>query len=311
MILTREYFNNLLFDQLHQMWVKDYAIVESSRINACIELISWKGTPADICILYNRLSERLKERVIEFEMASRQYISDLLEMMNAGAFPFKFNRRNPRSVLYTATALNMLYETKIMNQNVLDEVIACLVKWQDAKGWWKDSTDLLEVNNLPFYQDPMEASVRIFNTASVGSILIKFRENPDVSLAIDRAISVLKTTISANGALIGFPQSTIYATPLFARYFGLESEEFKKHLTVLDVMVKSNPTTSDVVTMGEQLLLSQLPKDHPLIQSCAEFLENDYAEETGATKKIGGWKTMKQFDPSMTLRALMFLIEKD
>ena len=285
--------------------------METSHINACIELISWKGNPADICMLYNRLSERLKDRVTEFEMASRQYISDLLEMMNEGAFPFKFNPRNPRSVLYTATGLNLLYETKVMNESVMDEIIACLVKWQDAKGWWKDSTDLLEVNNLPFYQDPMDASVRIFNTASVGSILIKFRDKPKVNEAVDKAISVLKTAISSNGALIGFPQSTIYATPLFAKYFGMNSDEFLRHLEVLGLMMKSNPTTPDMVTIGEQLLLSQLPKNHNLIQICTQFLENEYTEEAGTTKKIGGWKTMKQFDPSLTLRALMFLIEKD
>lgn len=273
------------------------------------------GSTDDLARLYHRLPQKTgllnDEETLRTNVAFQKHLNHLRNVSRNGIFPFNLESGNPDSIMSTALALSRLIEFDLLDDPLAIQIIEQLIIQQNDKGWWKDSDSILKVKELPFYQDPSNASVRIFNTAFVTSVLTHIKSE-ETERTLKRADSAFSKITSSNGVIPGFPQSSWFATKLFARIHGIDSSRFLLHWSVLSDLADKINDPGSLASIAENLIEAGVPTHDPLIQKCRRKIRTQIDTQSIGGKIYQGWSDTSNFlDTSITLRCLIILSDEE
>ncbi len=276
-----------------------------------IKFVLNKGSKEDLARVHHRLPNKAEllsnDEINLTQNGYESHLSLLREVGRTGIYPYNFDSSNPNSIMSTALALSRLIEFDLLDDSLTRKIINQLLTLQNEKGWWKDSDDILEVKGLPFYQNPSNASVRIFNTILVSSVLADVHTD-EITNSLVHTDLALNNVTSSNGVIPGFPQSNWFATKLLARVHGLSSSRFLLHWSVLSDLADDLNDPGSLVAIAENLLEAGVPKHDPLINKCQRKIKDTYSNEIIEGKKFNGWRDSNyNLDPTITLQCLIVL----
>lgn len=273
------------------------------------------GSDEDLARCHFRLQTKLTQMdekyLLQTENRYRTYLQKLRETINDGMYPYEFESNNPASVLSTALALSRLLEFDLVEDSLTSQIISKLIEIQNSNGWWRDLDEILDIPDLPFYQDPSNASVRIFNSMFIASSLAHIKTEV-VSNALLKSSDALNKVTSSNGVIPGFPQSSWFATKMLARIHGINSTRFLLHWSVLSDLADKISDPGSLSSIAENLLEAGVPRYDPLIEKCKRKIL--YHIETSNIDGViyQGWSdTSNKLDTATTLRCLIVLLDED
>jgi hypothetical protein len=280
-----------------------------------ISYVVKKGSGEDLARLHHRLPHLLTnlndESLKLIEASFHEYVEYLHEVNRDGIFPFDFVIDNPNSVMSTALALSRMLEFDLLDDPLSNQIINQLLFLLNDKGWWRDTDEITNVENLPFYQDPSNASVRIFNTTFTSSVLAHINTSK-VEESLRQVDAALSKITSSNGIIPGFPQSNWFATKLIARIYGLESSRFLLHWSVLSDLVDKINDSGSLASIAENLIEAGVPRHDPLIMKCKKKIRASIETSSIDGTVHQGWSdTSNTLDTSISLRCLIVLQDKD
>lgn len=272
-----------------------------------------KGSNADLARLHhclpNKINKLSREDLNLLDTEYQNHLSLLRETSRDGVYPFNFESDNPNSIMSTSLALSRLIEFDLLEDPLSISIIEQLINLQNDTGWWKDSDTILEIEDLPYYQNPSNASVRIFNTTFVSSVLADVPQQ-EIENSLIKADQALHNITSSNGVISGFPQSNWFATKMIARVHGLDSSRFLLHWSLLSDLADELNDPGSLAAIAENLLEAGVPAYDPLINKCKRKIKSVYAHELIDRKKYMGWcDSNNKLDPTITLQCLIILGE--
>jgi len=268
-------------------------VSDSLDFSKCVNYVVDCGQDSDLARLHSQFGDQIPNGAkSRMGKAYTDYILNIKSLESDGAFPYGMLEGKPASLTVTAIVLSQLYELKFGDTALINRSVSWLIDHQDERGWWLETKLVRDL--MPKWEGGENTSVKIYHTALITGILSLFDSylEDDLRMKVDdtlnRALDFLTRMRTENGSLIGFPQSSWVLTPAIARKYGVQSNQFSLHWSVLNNFLETKIPAISIIWIADGLIKSGIHRQDPLISRCTKRLAGLMFTNSGHQGWLGG-----------------------